>query len=51
MLGYLRVEMASDALRISARYRALDLLATLTLTNVVTQAGLLLTRTVLSISY
>ena len=43
MLRHLRVEVATDTLRVAARDRALNLLAALALTDVVAQAGLLLT--------
>ena len=42
MLGHLRVEVATNTLRVAARDRALNLLAALALADVVTQAGLLL---------
>ena len=50
VLGDLRVEMATDTLSVSAGDRALDLLAALTLSNIVAQAGLLLARTILAIA-
>lgn len=50
VLGNLRIEVASDALRVTAGDRALKLLATLTLTDVVAEARLLLTRAIFTVS-
>ena len=50
VLGDLRVEVATDALRVSAGDRAFDLLAALTLADVVAQAGLLLARAILTVA-
>ena len=50
MLRHLRVEVAADTLRVTARNRTLDLLAALALADVVAQAGLLLARAILAIA-
>ena len=42
MLAHLRVQVSADSCSVSAGYRTLKLLSTLTLTDVVAQSGLLL---------
>lgn len=51
MLANLRVQVTADSLRVSTSNRALDLLAALALADVVAEAGFLLARAILTISY